>query len=76
MEGLNQLVELGKFGTVGIILALIALIAFISWMFWKVTTNHIEHTNEAYGKHTEALTKNTAMFESFKDFVEMIAKNK
>jgi len=74
MDAAVGLIELGKYGVVGIILALIALIAFVCWMFWRVTTNHIEHTNEAFNKNTEALTKNTAMFESFKDFIEIIAK--
>ncbi len=74
MEVASQLVELGKLGVVGIILALIGLVAFVCWMFWKVTTNHIEHTNEAFNKNTEAVTKMTEGFSGIKDFIEIIAK--
>lgn len=74
MEAAAQIVELGKLGLVGVIMALIGLVGFTVWMLWKVTTNHIEHTNEAFNKNTEALTENTAMFKNFKDFIEIIAK--
>lgn len=53
----NALINLGKYGVIGVMLALIALSAFAIWMLWKFATNHIEHSNEAWNRNTEALTK-------------------
>lgn len=71
MEGVSQLTELAKYGTVGIILALIGLVGLIGYFFWKFACNHTEHSNEAFNKVTEALTKNTDAIESLKQFIDL-----
>ena len=74
MEAAAQIIELGKLGLVGIIMALIGLVGFTVWMLWKVTTNHIEHTNEAFNKNTEALVENTEIIKGLKEFIQLIVK--
>ena len=56
-EVVNGIVQLGQYGTVGVILALILLVALIGWLFFKFASNHVNHSNEAFNKNTEALTK-------------------
>jgi len=57
--GIDALVQLGKYGVIGIILALIGLIALVVCLLYKFASNHVRHSNDAFNKNTEALTKLT-----------------
>jgi len=59
----NGIVQLGQVGTVGVMLALIILVAFVGWMFYKFACNHVQHSNDAFNKNTEALTELTKVIE-------------
>ena len=53
----ESILELGKYGVVGVIIALILVIVLLIKYYHKLTTNHINHSNEIFNKNTEALTK-------------------
>jgi len=53
----TEVLSLGKYGTIGVMIALILLCGTTIWMLWKMASNHITHSNEAFNKNTEALTK-------------------
>ena len=56
-ETIESLNILGQYGLIGLYLALIGLVGGIGWLFYKFASNHIEHTNSAFDRNTEALAR-------------------
>ena len=62
---IESFVEFAKYGIWGVTILLIVLIGYIFKMFYKMVTNHMEHSNEAYNKNTEALIELKVIMKEF-----------
>lgn len=53
----TDLLELPKYGTAGVMIGMLVLIAIVIRYYHKLSTNHIEHSNDIFRDNTEALAK-------------------
>jgi len=57
MDTIEPITNLAGYGQWGVMIALILLAAGAIYLLYKFASNHVLHSNTAFNKNTEALTK-------------------
>ena len=70
----DTLVQLSQAGIIGVMMALIMLCGYLAWLHYKVTSNHINHSNECFDNNTKALTELKGAIYSNTKATEVLSK--